>query len=100
MWKILDYLFLLDLNYDLTRKALFEQLIVFIFLYSIMNFLAWSSVIELIWPTHFFNRRHTSSTSNIRFRSYTEVLLKLTSYNDFLFVLNNYYFSQKLILKN
>lgn len=65
-----------------------------------MNFLAWSTVVELIWPTHFFNRRHTSSPEYIRFRTYTETVLKLSSYSDFFYILNNYYFNQKLILKN
>lgn len=97
---ILDYLFLLDLNDDLTRKAIFEQIIIFVFIYCTMNFLAWSTVVELIWPTHFFNRRQSSSQEFIKFRTYTEVLLKLSAYNDFFYVLNNYYFNQKLILKN
>nr|YP_010411978.1 Ymf56 [Tetrahymena rostrata]QBI37902.1 Ymf56 [Tetrahymena rostrata]QBI37946.1 Ymf56 [Tetrahymena rostrata]QGS65281.1 Ymf56 [Tetrahymena rostrata]URP31138.1 Ymf56 [Tetrahymena rostrata] len=97
---MLDYFILLDLNDDFVRKTIFEQVLIFFFTYCVMNFFAWSTVIELIWPTHYFNRRHTSSTEFIKFRTYTEVLLKLSAYNDFFYILNNYYFNQKLILKN
>lgn len=38
--KILDYLFLLDLNDDLTKKAIIEQITTFIFIYGAMNFIA------------------------------------------------------------
>lgn len=100
MRKILDYLFLLDLNDDLTKKAIMEQITTFIFIYGAMNFIAWSTIVELIWPTHFFNRRHTSSSEFLRFRTYTETILKIVAYNSHFFILNLHYFHQKLILKN
>ena len=77
-----------------------EQIATFIFIYGAMNFIAWSTIIELIWPTHFFNRRHTSSPEFLRFRTYTETILKLSAYSSHFLVLNTHYFYQKLILKN
>ena len=84
----------------MTKKAIVEQIATFIFIYGAMNFIAWSTIIELIWPTHFFNRRHTSSPEFLRFRTYTETILKLSAYSSHFLVLNTHYFNQKLILKN
>jgi len=61
---------------------LFSEEIIIIFLfYNFMKLLIFSSIFELIWPTHFFNRRNNFS-SILKFRGFTETLLKLKS--DFL----------------
>ena len=56
---------------------LFSEEIIIIFLfYNFMKLLIFSSVFELIWPTHFFNRRNNFS-SVLKFRGFTETILKL-----------------------
>lgn len=97
-WTILDYFFLLDLNDN--YKLIFEHVIIFIFIYNFIQFLAWSTIIELIWPTQLFNKMHTSSINNLKKRTLIENLLKLTSYNDITNILNIYLITNKLIFKN
>jgi hypothetical protein len=58
---------------------LFSEEIVIIFLfYNFIKLLIFSSIFELIWPTQFFNRRNNFNFL-IKFRSFTENLLKLKS---------------------
>jgi hypothetical protein len=56
-----------------------EDLFVFFFMYNFFKFLILNSVIELIWPTHYFNRKHNIGFKAYRLRTYTETLLKLRS---------------------
>ena len=56
-----------------------EDLFVFFFLYNFFKFLVLNSVIELIWPTHYFNRKNNIGYKMYRARTYTEVLQKLRS---------------------
>ena len=56
-----------------------EDLFVFFFLYNFFKFLLLNSIIELIWPTQYFNRKHNIGYKIYRLRTYTETLLKLRS---------------------
>jgi hypothetical protein len=58
-----------------------------------------SSINELIWPTQFFNRRHTTSYTFIRFRTFTETILKLRSYTSFFYLFNLFLIKTKFIFK-
>ena len=56
-----------------------EDLFVFFFLYNFFKFLILNSVMELIWPTLYFNRKHSIGFKAYRLRTYTETILKLRS---------------------
>jgi hypothetical protein len=55
-----------------------EIIIIFIF-YNFIKLIIFGSIVELIWPTQFFNRRHNSGFQFIRFRTFVETLIKLRS---------------------
>lgn len=59
----------------------FEEVLIILFLYAFIKFIFICVLVELIWPTHFFNRRHTSGYSFRRFRQYTELLSKVVVKN-------------------
>lgn len=77
-----------------------EDFIVVFLLYNFFKFLILTIFVELIWPTQFFNRRHSSGYSIIRFRTYTEVLLKLRNYSGYYYVFNIFFFNNKYIYRN
>ena len=66
---------------DMYVYSLLEDIFVVLMLYSFIKLVLLSSLVELIWPTQFFNRRHSMNTSTFRLRTYTEVLLKLRASN-------------------
>ena len=81
------YSFLNDLNYYVQLKLLFVEEIIVIFLfYNFIKLIIFNSLVELIWPTQFFNRKHSSSQQILRFRTFTETVSKLR-------LINYYYFS-------
>jgi hypothetical protein len=53
-----------------------EIIIIFIF-YNFIKLIVFGSIVELIWPTQFFNRRHNSGFQLIKSRTFTETLIKL-----------------------
>ena len=63
---------------DVYMYSILEDVFVVLMLYSFIKLVLLSSLIELIWPTQFFNRRNSMGvTTGLRLRTYTEVLLKL-----------------------
>jgi hypothetical protein len=66
---------------DIYMYSILEDVFVVLMLYSFIKLIVLSSLVELIWPTQFFNRRHSMGVINTRLRTYTEVLLKLRSSN-------------------
>ena len=54
---------------------------------------------ELIWPTQMFNRKHTIGLQTVKFRTFTETVLKLKNYNSFYYVFNFYVLKYQFILK-
>lgn len=66
----------------------FEDVIVVFLLYNFFKYLIMCSIIELIWPTQFFNRKNNIGYQLIRFRTYSETLLKLRNYSSFYYVFN------------
>ncbi len=75
---------------DLHAYSILEDIFVVLMLYSFIKLVVLSSIVELIWPTQFFNRRNSMNTVSFRLRTYTEVLLKLRS--------NNLTFSQFILI--
>lgn len=66
---------------DIYMYSILEDVFVVLMLYSFLKLIILSSLVELIWPTQFFNRRNSMSVTSFRLRTYTEVLLKLRSSN-------------------
>ena len=64
-------------KYDIYFYSTLEDVFTIVMLYSFLKLILLSSVIELLWPTQFFNRRHSSSTLVARLRSYTECFSKV-----------------------
>jgi len=86
---MLDFLF--DKFYtlcSLSYSTLFDDLIVIFMIYSFIKILLLSSLNELVWPTQFFNRRHNIGFQVFKFRTFTEVFLKLKSFNKSLITSN------------
>ena len=67
-----------NLNFLFNFDLFFLNDIIVVFLsYNFIKSLIFSSVFELIWPTQFFNRRNNFNYNFLRFRSFTEYLVKL-----------------------
>lgn len=77
--------------FSITYSHIFDDLIVIFMLYSFIKILLMSSVIELIWPTQFFNRRHNIGYQIFKHRSYTETILKLNLPTQFIIVSNLFF---------
>ena len=71
--------FLFSNKFDLYMYSILEDIFVVLMLYSFIKLVVLSSIVELIWPTQFFNRRNSMGITSLRLRTYTEVLLKLRS---------------------
>jgi hypothetical protein len=66
-------------------------------LYSFLKLLLLSSILELVWPSHFFNKRNNLNFNSIKFRNFTEVLLKLKDTNRFLLISNAFFLNYFLL---
>lgn len=88
--KVFELLF--SQKFDIYLYATLEDIFVVLMLYSFIKLILLSSVVELIWPTQFFNRRNSSNISIFRLRTFTETFLKLRS--------NNITISQLLVFIN
>ncbi len=58
-----------------------DELISILLFYNFFKLLAFSSLVELIWPTQYFNRKHNINYKTLRYRTYTEFLLKLRTFS-------------------
>ena len=54
-----------------------DELIIIFLVYNFMKLLIFNAVIELIWPTQFFNKKNNINFSIIKYRGFIETLLKL-----------------------
>ena len=77
----------------------FEDFVVVIFLYSFFKYLIMCAITELIWPTQFFNRRQNIGYQVWRFRTYTEVLLKLRGYSNYYYAFNTFLIKYIFVLR-
>jgi len=48
-----------------------------------------SSILELVWPTHLFNKKNNFSYSNVKNKLFLEILLKTNNINTIIIVLIN-----------
>lgn len=74
-----------------------EDALVVLLIYNFFKYIIMCSIVELIWPTQFFNRKNNIGYQVLRFRTYTETILKLRNYSSFfylfnIFMLNNTFF--------
>jgi hypothetical protein len=72
------YEYINNFNFFINFKLFFvEELIVVFMFYNFVKLIIMGSIVELIWPTQFFNRRHSTGFSAIRYRTLTETVIKL-----------------------
>ena len=98
------YNFLNDFNYYIHLKLFFvEELIVIFLFYNFIKLIIFGAVVELVWPTQYFNRKHSSSYQLIKFRTFTETLIKLRPnydrYSTFNKVFIKHYFVKNILKK-
>ena len=62
---------------DIYIQSLSEDLFIVIMFYVFFKFLLLGALVELIWPTQFFNRRHTQNILINKHRTFVEVFTKL-----------------------
>jgi len=67
-----------------------EDALVVLLIYNFFKYIIMCSIVELIWPTQFFNRKNNIGYQIIRFRTYTETILKLRNYSSFFYLFNIY----------
>ena len=85
--------FLSNLDFlNFYKNFLWEDLIVIFFMYNFVKYLFIFALIELVWPTQFFNKRHNIGTNVIRFRTYSETALKLFNQSSYFSVFNFFFF--------
>jgi hypothetical protein len=65
-----------------------EDVLVVLLLYNFFKYVIMCTIVELIWPTQFFNRKNNIGYQVLRFRTYTETILKLRNYSSFFYVFN------------
>ena len=80
-----------------TTYGAFDHMLTIFMMYSFLKLLLLSSLLELVWPTHFFNKRHNFNLNTIKHRTFLEVILKLRSNNSFNTVLNTFFFKYYLL---
>lgn len=83
------YDFFNNINFYLNFKLISAEEIIIIFLfYNFIKLLIFSALLELIWPTQFFNRRHSNYL--IKYRTFSETIVKLKSKNNLNNVFNKF----------
>jgi hypothetical protein len=86
-------------NYFNYKIYSIDELVAILLFYNFFKLLVFSSLVELIWPTQFFNRKNNISYKLFRYRTYTEFLLKLRLPNFFKDTFNSgllkYFFLKK-----
>jgi hypothetical protein len=68
---------LLSGQFDVNIYSVLEDVFVVLMLYSFIQLILLSSLLELIWPTQLFNRKNSSNVTSFRLRTFVEVLTKL-----------------------
>jgi len=102
--------FLLDLNFIFYKfcfmfNSIFtfsDEILLICLIYNFVKLIIFNSIIELIWPTNYFNKKHNINFSLIKFRGFTETILKLrlkNFKNDFFYKIFLCYFFFKKKLK-
>ena len=80
--------FFINFNFILN---FYEELFVVFFVYNFIKIIIFSSILELLWPTHFFNNRN-NNIFNIKLRTIQQSILKIKKIN---YIIN--FFNKKII---
>ena len=65
-----------------------SNLLLIYFVYMFFKLILLSSIVELMWPTHFFNKKHNISLHRVKYRSFCETFLKTIPTSPYLLTLN------------
>lgn len=68
--------FLFYNNLDVYIRSILEDIFSVVMVYSFFKMLLLSIFVELLWPTQFFNKKHSSLLDFVRRRTYIEHILK------------------------
>jgi len=68
-----------------------DNMLLVLMLYFFFKSVILSSMLELIWPTHIFNKKNNFSYSLYKKKSFIEIFLKFKNYNSFLNILNKFF---------
>lgn len=94
------YSFINDINYYIQLKLFFiEEIVVIFMFYNFIKLLIFNSIVELLWPTQIFNRKHSSYQHFLRFRTFTETVSKLRLTNYF-YISFNKNLIKHILIKN
>ncbi len=69
-----------------------DNLLLILFIYTFYKNILISSIFELIWPTHIFNKKNNIGFTNYKKKSFIEFFLKIKEFNKFNFILNSFFF--------
>ena len=70
----------------------FNNLLLIYFIYFFFKLIIISSMFELLWTTHFFNKKNNVSILKIKTRLFLETFLKLNPLNSYHLNLNFFFF--------
>ena len=65
-----------------------NNLLLVYFIYMFFKLVLLSSMMELMWPTHYFNKKHNISLNKIKYRSFLEIFLKSMPNSPYFVTLN------------
>lgn len=83
------YHFFNDFNIWVNLKLTFcEELIIILLFYNFIKIIIFGAFLELIWPTHYFNKKNNINNNLVRFRTYVETVVKLRLKNHNLHIFN------------
>jgi len=63
--------------FDKHIYSILEDIFIILMLYTFIKLILLSSLVELIWPTQFFNKRNSNSVTSFRLRTLVEIFNKL-----------------------
>lgn len=74
--------------FEIINLSFLEDFLVLLLVYNFVKFLLLSLILELLWPSLYFNKKNSSGYSLLRYRSYTEVILKLRNNTETYYLYN------------
>jgi DNA integrity scanning protein DisA with diadenylate cyclase activity len=69
----------------------FDNIFLIVMIYFFFKSLILSLILELIWPTHLFNKKNNISFSKSKKKSFIDFSLKHINYNSYFFLLNSFF---------
>jgi hypothetical protein len=85
--------YLLDI-FNFYFISFFEDFLIVLMIYNFLKLLVIGVIHELVWPTHYFNKKHNIGYSSYKLRTYTEYLLKLKNNNTFFYIYYMWFFKK------